>query len=79
MHVISYCYKLGTYRKLKSKILAHSLPVLLRGSSIKFVPVRHSELLKVKQKYSEYDPFIWNFLINTVYQRMENNTTQLRV
>jgi len=49
MHVISYCYKLGTYRKLQSKILVYSLPVLLRDSSIKFVPVRPSEPLKVKQ------------------------------
>jgi hypothetical protein len=27
--------------------------------------------------FSKYHPFIWNFLINTVYLRMENNTTQL--
>jgi len=29
--------------------------------------------------FSKYDPFICNFLINPVYLRMENNTTQLHV
>jgi len=50
-HVISCCYKLCTYGKLQSKILAYSLPVLLWVSSIKVVSVRLSEPLKVKEKY----------------------------
>jgi hypothetical protein len=78
MHIISYCYKLGTYKVTCSVKFCHIPYLYCCGFRLS---IFHPKTFRAPESeieiFSKYDPIVLGFLINIVYLHMENKTTQI--